>query len=65
MHPSSGAACAWLAGLGRGDARLLFCRVTQLGLLRLLTNEQVMGGSVLTVAEAFAAFDRWQEDPRV
>jgi hypothetical protein len=65
LHPSSAAACAWLAGLGRGDARLLFCRVTQLGLLRLLTNEQVMGGSVLTVAEAFAAFDRWQEDPRV
>ncbi|HMD85802.1 MAG TPA: PIN domain-containing protein [Terriglobia bacterium] len=48
------------------DAQLFFCRVTQLGLLRLLTTEAVMGKvEVLTQPEAWNAYDRWFEDGRV
>src|SRR5580693_6723486 len=65
LHPHSGSAHRWLASITRSRTRLLFCRITQLGLLRLLTNKSVMGDSVLNVAEAFGILDRWNEDPRV
>lgn len=65
LHSSSSAAHRWLASLPLTRTRVLFCRITQLGLLRLLTNTAVMGGSVLTVEAAFAVFDHWSEDPRV
>ena len=45
--------------------RLHFCRFTQLGLLRLLTADAVMGEDVLTQADAWAVYDRWIEDERV
>lgn len=48
----------WLA-TRETDVRLLFCRVTQLGFLRLLTAEAVMGEDVLTQMEAWSAYDRW------
>lgn len=64
-HPSSVAAHAWLAVEAGVKSRLLFCRITQLGLMRLLTNESVVGGDALTVEAAFAVEDRWREDPRV
>ena len=41
------------------DARFCFCRFTQLGLLRLLTAEPVMGEEVMTQVEAWAVYDRW------
>jgi toxin-antitoxin system PIN domain toxin len=44
---------------------LAFCRVTSLGLLRLLTNERVMGGQPLAVAEAWAAYQAWRQRPEV
>ena len=47
------------------DVRFCFNRFTQLGLLRLLTAEAVMGDEVLDQPEAWAAYDRWQEDDRV
>jgi hypothetical protein len=34
-------------------------RFTQLGLLRLLTNEQVMGPDVLTQRKAWQGYHRW------
>jgi uncharacterized protein len=37
---------------------LLFCRITQLGLLRLLTTQAVMGQGTLTQAQAWEAYDR-------
>ena len=40
---------------------LAFCRITQLGLLRLLTTQSVMGQGTLTQAEAWQAYDRWIE----
>ena len=36
-----------------------------LGLLRLLTNQKVMGDSTTTLAGALQLYDRWAEDPRV
>jgi toxin-antitoxin system PIN domain toxin len=49
-----------------GRARVCFCRFTQLGLLRLLTTDAVMGGDkVLSQAEACRVYDRWSEDERI
>jgi len=47
------------------DATLVFCRFTQLGLLRLLTTKAVMGDEVMTQPQAWGAYDRWLQDPRV
>ena len=47
------------------DATLVFCRFTQIGLLRLLTANAVMGDEVMTQPQAWAAYDRWLDDPRV
>lgn len=43
------------------ESVLVFCRFTQLGLLRLLTTQSVMGQGTLTQAEAWQAYDRWIE----
>lgn len=59
------AARNWFAGLAP-TARLFFCRLTQLGLLRLLTAAAVMGpDQVKSQQEAWKAYDRWLEDERV
>ena len=47
------------------DAKLVYSRYTQIGLLRLLTNSSVMGTQTLTLRKAFAVYDRWLQDPRV
>jgi len=47
------------------EVSLVFCRFTQLGLLRLLTAQAVMGDEVMTQPQAWAAYDRWLQDPRV
>ena len=47
------------------EARVCFCRVTQMGLLRLLTSESVMGVEVLTQVEAWHAYDEFLEDDRI
>lgn len=41
------------------DADLIFCRFTQLGLLRLLTTAAVMGRDVLNQRQAWQAYDRF------
>ncbi|MGO8757181.1 MAG: TA system VapC family ribonuclease toxin [Terracidiphilus sp.] len=53
-------AWAWYMTLPDGCV-LAFCRITQLGLLRLLTTQSVMGQGTLTQAEAWQAYDRWIE----
>ena len=63
-HAQRSQAWKWLARLDVDD-RFIFSRYTQLGLLRLLTNVSVMGGQVLTLREAWEAYDRWLEDPRM
>lgn len=42
-----------------------FCRITQIGLLRLLTNRAVMGRDVLTQRQAWRIYDRLIQDERV
>jgi toxin-antitoxin system PIN domain toxin len=41
-------------------ARLAFCRVTTLGLLRLMTNDAAMGGVPLGVGDAWKAYATWR-----
>ena len=48
-----------------GQARLIFSRYTQLGLLRLLTNQSVMGEQTLVLRKAWGVYDHWLEDPRI
>ncbi|HUY81414.1 MAG TPA: TA system VapC family ribonuclease toxin [Acidobacteriaceae bacterium] len=50
-------AVQWLRSVE--DTRLIFCRYTQLGFLRLLTTEAVMGNEVLTQVEAWKEYDAW------
>jgi toxin-antitoxin system PIN domain toxin len=63
-HSHSGEAWNWFRVLP-ADARLIFCRYTQVGLLRLLTNQTVMGDQTLTLRQAWAVYDQWLNDPRV
>ncbi len=64
-HVHQAAAWAWLEGLGP-DFKLYFCRFTQIGLLRLLTTEAVMGSDeVMSQKDAWAAYDRWLADERI
>jgi toxin-antitoxin system PIN domain toxin len=58
-------ASRWFEGLAP-TSRLFFCRFTQLGLLRLLTAEAVMGpDKAMSQAEAWRTYDRWMRDARV
>jgi toxin-antitoxin system PIN domain toxin len=47
------------------DEQFLFCRFTQLGFLRLLTTEAVMGKDVKTMAGAWEVYEEWCADDRV
>jgi uncharacterized protein len=53
---------AWLA---KTDDPILFCRYTQMGLLRLLTNHIVMGPDVLSCREAWNTYRAIARDERV
>ncbi len=57
-------AAAWFSSLP-SDSRLFFCRFTQLGFLRLLTSEAVMGDEVMNQPQAWQTYDRWLQDDRV
>jgi len=54
----------WFVSLD-SSARLAFCRVTQLGYLRLLTAEAVMGEDVVSQVSAWQVYDAWRRDDRV
>jgi len=47
------------------SANIAFCRVTQLGFLRLTTTAQVMDGKPLSMTEAWRVYDRFYRDERV
>jgi len=63
-HSHSTAAWTWLAGL-TGDSPLIFSRYTQVGLLRILTNQAAMGQKTLALQKAWNVYERWLDDPRV
>lgn len=55
----------WFDGLAP-TSRLFFCRLTQLGLLRLLSETAVMGpDQAKSQPAAWKAYDQWFEDERV
>lgn len=54
----------WFDGLDP-DSRLFFCRLTQLGLLRLLSAQALMGDEVMNQPETWGAYDRWLQDERI
>jgi hypothetical protein len=59
-HQHFSQAWTWYTALP-GQTMLMFCRFTQLGFLRLLTTQSVMGQGTLTQAKAWEAYDRWLE----
>ena len=63
IHPHHPAATEWSESLD-SDAVAYFCRFTQLGLLRLLTNESAMQNDVLTQQQAWEGFDSLVADSR-
>ncbi len=55
----------WFESLA-STARLFFCRLTQLGLLRLLSVPAVMGpDQAKSQLEAWGAYDQWLQDERI
>ncbi len=63
-HVHHSRSAAWFSVLP-ADSRLFFCRFTQLGFLRLLTAEAVMGDEVMNQPRAWQTYDRWLQDDRV
>lgn len=66
-HVHHETALEWFATT-KSDATLhqiTFCRVTEMGLLRLLTNTHVMRADVRSPAAAWAALHTFYQDPRV
>lgn len=62
-HTHHAEAQAWLGECE--EDMLAFCRVTEMGLLRLLTNASVMGRDVLTPEQAWRVRDGFADDDRV
>ena len=62
-HAHHGRAGNWFRATGEAGAA--FCRVTQMGFLRLLTNACVMGDDVLSQRQAWSIYDHLVSDPRV
>jgi len=63
-HAHSSEAWHWLNLVPR-KAKLIFARYTQVGLLRLLTNQSAMGEQTLILQDAWGVYERWLSDPRV
>lgn len=62
-HVHHEAAKNWFAAVELGGAA--FCRVTQMGFLRLITNRHVMVADVVTQKEAWQVYQKLSRDPRV
>jgi hypothetical protein len=63
-HIHHGRAAEWFSTIP-ADSRLFFCRFTQLGFLRLLTAEAVMGDELMNQRQAWQTYDLWLQDDRV
>jgi len=62
-HVHHTAAKQWFAGLT--EEKLVFCRVTQLGFLRLLTNHHVMKDEVIDPEGAWQVYRTFRADRRI
>jgi len=47
------------------EGSIVFCRVTQMGLLPLLTNRSALGSDRFTTADAWSAFDEFLRNRRI
>jgi toxin-antitoxin system PIN domain toxin len=63
-HSHNWAAWQWLEHVPR-ETSLIFSHYTQVGLLRLLTNQAAMGEETLTLDRAWSVYDGWLNDLRV
>ena len=50
---------------GAGEEQFIFCRFTQLTVLRLLTTEKIMGADTKSMSQAWGVWDRIWADDRV
>ena len=62
-HSHNSQAWKWLSHIPR-ETSIIFSRYTQVGLLRLLTNQAAMGEETLTVDGAWSVYAGWLDDPR-
>ncbi len=62
-HVHAPICASWLNSLQHGE--LVFCRVTQMGLLRLLTHVAVMGTDVLSSRESWGVYRTMLTDERI
>ncbi|HUQ95909.1 MAG TPA: TA system VapC family ribonuclease toxin [Bryobacteraceae bacterium] len=62
-HVQHKAACAWFETAGNDT--VAFCRITEMGLLRLLTCTQLMTSDVFSSSRAWRLVERIQQDERV
>ena len=53
----------WLQGIE--NDQIAFCRISELGFLRLLTNVHVMGRDVLSPIQTWRVYDEWRTDDRM
>jgi toxin-antitoxin system PIN domain toxin len=61
-HAHNPIAAGWF---GKEADDILFCRVTQMGLLRLLSNPAIMGEDAIDRSQAWRTFDQLWADERV
>lgn len=61
-HVHSGLARRWWAA---EKGAIAFCRLTQLGFLRLMTTAAAMDGRPLSIAAAWQVYDKLYDDDRV
>jgi toxin-antitoxin system PIN domain toxin len=62
-HLAHSAAASWLQGV-KSEGEIVLCRMSQLGLLRLLNSRVVMREDALSVAESWAVYDYMMSDQR-
>jgi len=62
-HIHSQKALSWFEQAG--EEQFLFCRFTQMTVLRLLTTEPIMGADTKTMSEAWGLWDRIWADNRI
>lgn len=64
QHQKHTSARAWFEGLPEGS-RSYFCRYTQMGFLRLMTNPNINPNQTQTMSRAWVVYDYTRNDPRV
>ena len=62
-HPHHPPALRWLGTVGH-EHSLAVCRITQLGLLRLLNNPTVLGANALSATRTWQIYDQLMADQR-